>query len=266
MGDDINRHISVFPQCRGILKELKDQDKDKWKSECMKIENKLLNIQKPYFNNICKTAMSYLYYLHRFQNGGISVESCCLYLYFWLYNELKKIDNPCATKSMYSEIFNEYNEMQIYVCKVHADSSITDDTLEKIKQIYDLSICLNVIENSVGTDIETKHCSSLISTINEYNKKNITQASPVSTEQISVPSKSNIVETIVITILVTVVISLLLLIGYNSTPNISHFLHGLKRKIYINYSIDDRSNIMQQSEDFMTLSRNSIYNMYNNTD
>ncbi|GAW83904.1 variable surface protein [Plasmodium gonderi] len=101
---------------------------------------------KKIFNEIkCNAAFSFISYINE-NSDTIPNRAFCLFLYYWLYNEIKDKRINMTINDVYPKLFND----GIYknpICNFYIDNSITDNDVKKLKDIYDMNTKIHDINN-----------------------------------------------------------------------------------------------------------------------
>ncbi|GAW84009.1 variable surface protein [Plasmodium gonderi] len=266
MWSNIYEYISFFPECQ---KELEDQKRiwsTSYERECRPIMGKYLSSTNSDDINICTTAMSYIYYFSR-THVAISEHIHCLYLYYWIYHEFKKNGKSSDTKKLYEEFLDHLKNKYIHnQCKLYWDSINSYDHFEKVKYLYETSLCLKIIENDEEVSQKNNFCEALKGIIQKYNEKNKSKICDFDKKEISSSTETNRKDIIIISILVTLVVLLLLFIVLKYTSFFTRLPYKLKRKISEFKNKDEEMNMLDQYEDFNNISMNNGYNIVYGSD
>ncbi|GAW84024.1 variable surface protein [Plasmodium gonderi] len=147
MWSNIYEYIIYFPRCKKELENEKKEPSADYKNECKPIMKGYLTDNNLDENNICTTATSYIHNISRTHNP-IPENAICSYMYYWIYHELINIGKSCDTKKLYKEFLTllKNNGVQ-HPCITYADSINSYDHFEKVKYLYETSLCLNTIEH-----------------------------------------------------------------------------------------------------------------------
>ncbi|GAW83987.1 variable surface protein [Plasmodium gonderi] len=210
MENNIYDYISSFPECKKELKVQKAKVDTSYTNECEKIMKIYFPDDSSNNNIICTTSMSYIDNLSRF-NIDIPKNILCSYLYYWIYHELLKKGKSCDTKNLYKKFMSIYNYGGIHnPCQYYADNITSNDNFEKVKYLYETSLCLNTIEHDEEETVDNPFCKALKDIINNYNDANMSKLCKCDKQEMSSSIQTNTKDIIIISILVTLVILLLL--------------------------------------------------------
>ncbi|GAW84027.1 variable surface protein [Plasmodium gonderi] len=266
MWSNIYEYISYFPGCQ---KELEDQKRimsTSYEGECKPIMGKYLSSINSDDINICTTAMSYIYNFSR-THGDISEHIHCLYLYYWIYHEFKKKGKSSDTKNLYEEFLNHLKIKGVNnICKSYVGSTTSYDHFEKVKYLYETSLCLKTIKQDGEVIEDMDFCNKLKNIIKKYNDKNISELCKSDKQEISFSRQTNTKNIIIISILITLIVLLLLFIFLKYTSFLTCLLYKLKRKISEFKNKDEELYVLDQYEDINSISMNNGYNIVYSSD
>ncbi|GAW84280.1 variable surface protein [Plasmodium gonderi] len=194
MTKDIYKFVDNFQQLENIMKTEEREKQPMEDADCNDIEkNKFQNFSSN-IKNICHKALNYSMYIKTYYSN-IDEESCCIYLYYWLYHTQLNGKNINDINFVYRELINISGESYAFYCNNHKNFKITDDEMTKLKDIYDLYSMLNNINDDTKDSHEqcayankcaiiymnhkdtckynnfSNFCNALEQLKNKYNKK-----------------------------------------------------------------------------------------------
>ncbi|GAW84085.1 variable surface protein [Plasmodium gonderi] len=266
MDNNIYDYISSFPGCKKTLEDQKAKRDRSYIGKCEDIMKKYLTDNSSDNYIICTTAMSYIDNLSRYKNE-IPQNILCSYLYYWIYHELLKKGKSCDTKNLYQKFMSIYDYPGIHnPCKTYADNITSNDNFEKVKYLYETSLCLRTIEHDEEICEDNHFCATLKNIIKTYNDKNISELCECDKPERLSSMQTNTKANIIITILVTLVVLLLLFIFLKYTSFLTRLPYKLRRKISEFINKEEEMNMLHQHEDFNSISMNNGYNIVYNSE
>ncbi|GAW84466.1 variable surface protein [Plasmodium gonderi] len=167
-------YVSLFPQCKDSIEKSRNADEEIWKRYCDKIDlenarNNISNIKK-----LCAQALPYLFEIYYYPDDPLKSVGC-KYLYYWLnINPLLKKNKGTTINNIYNEILNVYNtNHKVKIINQECNNPMTDEDIIKLKELYDLYICLHKVKpNNSTSDHINSDCSLEYTSICKKEKEN----------------------------------------------------------------------------------------------
>ncbi|GAW84070.1 variable surface protein [Plasmodium gonderi] len=289
---------SLFPECKEAIEENRAHElTNYWDAHCQKINDFSEVVKSDVKNTICPQVMLYLYKIYSVQENPLK-EVGFKYIYYWLYKDhLKEGKKSSDIKTLYEELLKVYNDFSKNVSNIDFyQKNKSDDELENLKDIYDLNIKLQSIQNTSYCNINNRcdcaeQCAKIYNRLKsacishyDHNLHNVLDKYrnkfidlelnstcdnilhlilPLSQDnkQMIISSKSSIVFPRTIPIFVMLILSFFLFLVYKFSPYglwMKHKIKSIKKK---GNNDDEISKIMEFSEIYNDLSMNSNYNL-----
>ncbi|GAW84151.1 variable surface protein [Plasmodium gonderi] len=220
---------------------------------------------------ICHQVIEYLGVINNENNESFKKVGC-VYLYYWIYNDLLKDDKKGINHmpNIYDEfikIFKEMYKTTNNFCN-SSEETIKKEDLPKLTVIYEMYKNKEYIEEFCLPNTDDDYCNVLKEHIKKYNNLVHAVVSEIHTpcKQDALPSRGkNIGSTIIITIFATLLISIFLFVLYEFTTFGSWIRHKILRRRKGLNNIEEKLDGLQGSELFTSMPRNSNHNMLYNS-
>ncbi|GAW84248.1 variable surface protein [Plasmodium gonderi] len=266
--------------------------KNDWTNYCSSILQKYDKIFNQNFYSIC---LKVLYYLKQLKetNEELDKHLGCTYIYYWLYNERINNGYKYDCQILYDDLLKVYkdNVNEDPICYSY-NAKISQDELEKFKDIYDMNKILNNLINENGKcsninkcncakegfDIYMRHkytcesninpdfCNALKNIRDRYNEQmKIEKCNEAQNEFLPIFETNNRTFSPSIPIFIILAMSIFLFNVYKFTPCESFIRRAIKRKRDIYNNSDEEHNLMQNYEMCNSVPRNKRYNVLYNS-
>ncbi|GAW83927.1 variable surface protein [Plasmodium gonderi] len=160
MDKDIYKLAKDFPTWGSIMENAKSSNSDGITGNCNSFEAAKFKNFDHSVQKICKQAENYTStiestYWERLNQSKFS----CIYLYYWLYyyNNNKNMGH---IKSLFHEFLETIDTSHKNICSESAYTTITDDEMQKLKDLHDMYTKLNNIENNTTSFDDKCSCAN----------------------------------------------------------------------------------------------------------
>ncbi|GAW82731.1 variable surface protein [Plasmodium gonderi] len=238
-------------------------------------------------SSTCRTVTHYLQ--NQKSTNEINTYVGCMYLYYWLYNDLlHKNKNSVYIKNLYDAFINAFNRNTVTPICSDFNMHLTQEVLENLKDIYEINTKLYNFINGRGECSGDRKCKCGEECANTYMRhqkncqsnqypdfcnalKNIRQqyneemekekCNNIEYQILPIFQAKNIRVSPLIPIVIILVISIFLFNIYKFTTFGSYFRRIIKRKRNKWNNIVEEYNMFQNYETMNSIPKNSIYNI-----
>ncbi|GAW84313.1 variable surface protein [Plasmodium gonderi] len=290
MEKDIYKLAKDFPTLGSIMKNTTLSSGNSITGNCISFRREKFQNFFPSVENICKKVEDYTEIIEKQHWDMLNKsKSSCIYLYYWLYyyNNNKNMGH---IKSLFHELLKAIDTSHNNICSEIAYTTITDDEMQKLKDLHDMYTKLNNIENNT-TSFDDKcscanecaisymkyknpcesnsfsdFCNELKNVREKYNAlSTIKSCNHLTYKILPLFQKNNITFPVVITIILILLISITLFILLKFTPYNSCFQGALSRKRNKWNNIDEDYVIFQSYKNESNASMNNRHHILYHT-